>query len=51
MLKRGASADQVVLEQQRLGLGANDGGLHAGDARDHVAVQIAPSLPAWRLVK
>ena len=29
--------DQVVLEQQRLGLGAHDGRLHAGDARDHVA--------------
>jgi hypothetical protein len=29
--------DQVVLEQQRLGLGAHHGGLHARDLRDHVA--------------
>jgi hypothetical protein len=29
--------DEVVLEQQRLGLGAHHGGLHARDARDHVA--------------
>jgi hypothetical protein len=29
--------DQVVLEQQRLGLGTHHGGLHAHDLRDHVA--------------
>ena len=27
--------DQVVLEQQRLAFGPGDGGLHAGDLRDH----------------
>ncbi len=29
--------DQVVLQQQRLGFGAHDGGLHAHDTADHVA--------------
>ena len=50
MLKRGFERlDQVVLEQQRLGLGAHDRGLHARDARDHVAAMRV--LPAWSFWK
>ena len=52
---RGQRLDEVVLQQQRFGLGAHHGGFQPHDAVDHVAdaraVQVAPQVAADTLLQ